>query len=551
VRGLSGTISKVTVTLNNWTESSASAFPGDRDFLLVGPTGATFEFLGGVGGFHGFSNLNLTLDDSAANALSSAQLVSGTFKPTNRNTGLCTNFLSPAPASANCAAPNGTATFASIFNGGNPNGSWSLYAMNIGTGDPAGTVSGGWTLTITVAAAANTSTTVSSNLNPSFTSAPNNSVTLSAHVTKVSDGSNVSESSVTFFDGVSSLGNVNVSAGFASLATSFSTEGAHQIRGVFNSDANFATSTGTLTQTVDNHTTANGSTYCNNGTITISTTGLAGPASPYPQHIYVSGTSGTISAVTMQLPNIHHNFFSNVDMLLVSPTGATFVPLASTGGSIVNGVTLTLADTAASLVPQNSLATGTFLPSDYRANIFFSSPAPGGPFNLPATQGSATFATSFTGDPTGPPWSLYVYDHAGGDSGTIGGYCLTLTLSSAATTTTSVTSSLNPAFTGDPVEFTAHVASGANPVTSGTVTFRENGTTLAGPTTLDASGNASFSTSTLSEGTHVITALYSGVPGTFNTSSASVSEEVDHATTINGTTYCNPGGITLPANGDT
>ena len=302
VRGLSGTISKVTVTLNNWTESSASAFPGDRDFLLVGPTGATFEFLGGVGGFHGFSNLNLTLDDSAANALSSAQLVSGTFKPTNRNTGLCTNFLSPAPASANCAAPNGTATFASIFNGGNPNGSWSLYAMNIGTGDPAGTVSGGWTLTITVAAAANTSTTVSSNLNPSFTSAPNNSVTLSAHVTKVSDGSNVSESSVTFFDGVSSLGNVNVSAGFASLATSFSTEGAHQIRGVFNSDANFATSTGTLTQTVDNHTTANGSTYCNNGTITISTTGFGRASIALsPTHLcfgHVGNDLGSDDAVT-------------------------------------------------------------------------------------------------------------------------------------------------------------------------------------------------------------------------------------------------------------
>jgi hypothetical protein len=159
VSGLSGTISKVTLTLNNWNEAAATAFPGDRDFLLVGPTGGTFEFLGGVGGFHGFSNLNLTLDDSAANALSSAQLVSGTFRPTNRNTGFCTNFLGPAPASANCASPNGTTTFASVFNGGNPNGTWSLYAMNIGTGDPAGTVSGGWTLTITVAAAANTRTT--------------------------------------------------------------------------------------------------------------------------------------------------------------------------------------------------------------------------------------------------------------------------------------------------------------------------------------------------------------------------------------------------------
>src|SRR5450631_1595616 len=80
VASLTGTISKVTVTLNGWSENGASAFPGDRDFMLVGPGGQTFEFLGGVGSFNAFSNVTLTLDDSAASSLTGAQLTSGTFK---------------------------------------------------------------------------------------------------------------------------------------------------------------------------------------------------------------------------------------------------------------------------------------------------------------------------------------------------------------------------------------------------------------------------------------------------------------------------------------
>jgi hypothetical protein len=194
VSGLTGTISKVTVTLNGWTENTSNAFPGDRDFLLVGPTGATFEFLAGAGSFFSFSNIRITLDDAAASALTGAQLVSGTFRPTNRETGFCTNFPAPAPPSSNCAATNGSATFASVFNGTAPNGTWSLYIMDPFAGDGAGSISSGWSLTITVAAAAGTSTTLASSLNPSFTTAPNNSVMLTAHVTKASDGSNVTES---------------------------------------------------------------------------------------------------------------------------------------------------------------------------------------------------------------------------------------------------------------------------------------------------------------------------------------------------------------------
>lgn len=554
VSGLSGTITKITVTLNGWTENASNAFPGDRDFLLVSPAGSTFEFLGGVGGFHTFSNITLTLDDSAASALSSAQLASGTFKPTNRGTGFCTNFPSPAPASSNCAAPNSTATFASLFNGAAPNGTWSLYVFDPFQGDGAGSITGGWTLTITVAAAAGTTTTIGSNLNPSFTSAPNNQVTFTAHVTQTSNSANVTESSVTFFDGASNLDTVSLNgSGDADLTTSFVTEGNHNIQAVFNADSNFATSSGTVIQEVDNHTTGTSPTFCDTGAITFSTlTGGPLPGSPYPQRVYVSGLAGSVSEVILQLPNITHNFPSDLDFLLVSPTSAAFVPMASAGGGhSVSGITLTLADSAGSLLPAGSLAAGSFLPADYHANISFPGSAPAGPYNLAATQGSATFASSFAGiDPNGV-WSLFAYDHAGGDSGTVGGYCLTFITSGASATTTSLNASPSPALTGDSVTFTAVVTSGGNPVTSGTVTFKENGSVLAGPVAVNASGQAQFVTSTLPEGIHNVTALFSGVPGSFNVSSGNVSEEVDHPTTVSGTTYCNPGGVTIPSNGAT
>jgi len=552
VSSLSGTVSQVTVKLNGWTDNGGNAYPEDREFLLVGPTGAAFEFLNGCGDFNTFSNITLTLSDSGSANCTSSTLTTETVKPTDRFSEYCGNFPSPAPSTttANCASSAGSATFASTFNGTDPNGTWSLYVYDAETGDSAGSISSGWTLTITLNAAAATTTTVSSTLNPSFTSSPNNSVTLTAAVLQGSTA--VTEGTVTFSDGSTVIGSDEAlnGSGQAQLLYSFSTEGNHAITAVYNGTSSFGTSTGTLTQEVDNHTTVNGSTFCDTGTFSFNTNGgEAEPASVYPQHVYVSGLTGTISEVTLQLPGITHNYPEDLDFLLTGPTG-TFVPLAKAGGTEqVNSVTLTLSDAAGSPVAQSTaLTTGTFLPSDYNTTILFPSPAPVGPYNYPATIGNATFATTFAGISPNGTWGLYAYDHAAGDTGSVGGYCLTFTTSSAAATTTTVTASPSgQQFLGDQVTFTATVTSGGSPVTQGTVTFGQNGSVLAGPTSLDANGQATFVTSSLTEGIHVIAALYSGVPGSYNVSSGSAQEEIDHTTTNVDMTYCNPGGITVPS----
>lgn len=75
-------------------------------------------------------------------------------------------------------------------------------------------------------------------------------------------------------------------------------------------------------------------------------------------------------------------------------------------------------------------------------------------------------------------------------------------------TTVSLNSSPNPSNSGQTVNFTAVVSSGSG-TPAGSVMFLD-GTTTLGTATLNGSAQATFSTSSLSEGTHAITATYEG-----------------------------------------
>jgi sugar lactone lactonase YvrE len=77
-----------------------------------------------------------------------------------------------------------------------------------------------------------------------------------------------------------------------------------------------------------------------------------------------------------------------------------------------------------------------------------------------------------------------------------------------AITTTTVTSSSNPALVLAPIMFTATVA-GNGGIPTGSVTFSSDGTSI-GTGTLGATGTATFTTSTLPVGSHSITATYAG-----------------------------------------
>ena len=136
--GLAGTITKVTVALNGVSHT----FPDDIDILLVGP-GGNLIIMSDVGGSTAVTGITLTLDDAAAAGLpDTGPLVSGTFKPTNIRAG--DPFAAPAPA------PSANTTFSATFNGTSANGTWSLYVVDDLGGD-SGSISGGWSVTITTA----------------------------------------------------------------------------------------------------------------------------------------------------------------------------------------------------------------------------------------------------------------------------------------------------------------------------------------------------------------------------------------------------------------
>ena len=144
VSGVTGTVVGMALTLHNFSHT----FPSDVDLLLVGPGGQKFVPLSDQGGGTDIVNITLTLDDAAASALPTT-LVSGTFRP--GNIGATDPFPAPAPAAPyQSPATAGTATFASVFGGTSPNGSWSLYAVD-DAGIDTGSISGGWTLTFRTA----------------------------------------------------------------------------------------------------------------------------------------------------------------------------------------------------------------------------------------------------------------------------------------------------------------------------------------------------------------------------------------------------------------
>src|SRR5438876_6698737 len=138
VSGMTGVVSKVTVTLNQLTHT----YPDDLDMLLVGPGGQGVLLMSDVGGGFGVNNVTLTLDDAGVSLPDNGQIVTGIYKPTNVGAG--DTFAAPAPAGPYNA-------LLSAFNGAGPNGSWALYVVDDASNDQ-GTIAGGWSLSIRTSA---------------------------------------------------------------------------------------------------------------------------------------------------------------------------------------------------------------------------------------------------------------------------------------------------------------------------------------------------------------------------------------------------------------
>jgi subtilisin-like proprotein convertase family protein len=136
VSGAAGSLEDLRVTVDGLHHTD----PGDVDLLLVGPTGQSVLLMSDAGNGTDVLGATLTFDDAAPDPLPDqlSPLVSGTYRPTAYAPAEA--FPAPAPA-----APWGSAL--GDFDGTNPNGTWSLFALD-DFGLDSGVISRGWSLTI-------------------------------------------------------------------------------------------------------------------------------------------------------------------------------------------------------------------------------------------------------------------------------------------------------------------------------------------------------------------------------------------------------------------
>lgn len=178
---------------------------------------------------------------------------------------------------------------------------------------------------------------------------------------------------------------------------------------------------------------ATGRTFCNPATITFGQQSSgAAPGVPYPSTIAVSGVNQPFSKVTATLNGMSHTFPTDLDILLVGPTGLNVLLMSDVGGSAdIVGINLEFDDAATQALPVLTvIPTGTYRPTNGGTN--------GDPFPAPAPPPSITLPqygtalSPFVGTDVNGTWSLYVVDDGGGDAGSMsGGWCVTFFMSNS------------------------------------------------------------------------------------------------------------------------
>jgi hypothetical protein len=136
--------------------------------------------------------------------------------------------------------------------------------------------------------------------------------------------------------------------------------------------------------------------------------------------INVSGVSGTVAHAVVGLANVSPSFPDDIDMLLVSPTGAAVLLMSDAGGSGDISASTSCSVTAPPPVAKRQgITSGRFRPSNYTSAPVDALPAP-----APETYGSGL--TNLNGSTVNGTWSLFVNDALAPDVGSIGAWNITI-----------------------------------------------------------------------------------------------------------------------------
>jgi autotransporter-associated beta strand protein len=228
-----------------------------------------------------------------------------------------------------------------------------------------------------------------------------------------------------------------------------------------------------------------------------------------------SGTVGSIATAGIVSPGMFPNPMTGTDVPGILRTGNTTF---SGGSSLVVSLNGTTAGTGYSQLNVTGTVDLSGTPTLSVALLPGFMPALGNTFTIIASTGGAITGT-FTGLPEGAVVTFNRYTFRV----SYASHNVTLTVTQTPSATTTSLSSLPTAsFLGQPVTFAAIVSSvpPATGTPTGTVTFND-GTAVLGTGMLNSTGLATFTTSSLTVGTHTITATYNG-GGSFGSSTSPV-----------------------------
>jgi hypothetical protein len=494
--------------------------------LSVGPHSITAQYTGDTN-FSGSTSTNLI---ETVNPGAVAIVLGSTMNPSVY--GMSVNLAATVQSTGANITPTGTITFmdGSTILGTAPlsfgtvqfatsallAGTRTLTAKYNGDANFQATTSSPFVQTVYQAV---TSTTVSSNQNPSSFSQP---VVLTAAVQPVNGGT--ASGSVTFFDGAILLGTASPANNSAQLTVSNFSVGSHSVTARYAGDANTqANASSTVTQTVNPSPTTttvtsnlNPSSYGQNVSFAATVKPAFGTL-PAGQISFFDGTTllGTINTVTgplqITLPNLTAGSH---------PITAQYLGSANFAASTSAPVTQTV-NQAASLIVVSSNAnpssfgksitfnasistTGNFTSACSGTVTFLDNGVSIGSVILPGNTNSASLTTTALGVGAHSITVSYTGDtnFAAGTSS-----ALAQIVNLEPSTTTIASSSYTPAF-AQAITLTAVVHPQSGTTATGTITFLDRSTTL-GTATL-SNNTAQFSISTLTAGAHYISAQYGG-----------------------------------------
>ncbi|MGO8756538.1 MAG: Ig-like domain repeat protein [Terracidiphilus sp.] len=411
-----------------------------------------------------------------------------------------------------------------------------------------------------------TSIALTSSANPSLVG---QSVTFTATVTAPDGGGVLPDGALSFVDGTTTLATVQLSGGVATYTTAALAAGAHSITAVYSGDDTkeiLGETSAVLTQDVQATSTlvvatsGSPSYYGNTVTFTATITSAATTAASGTVKFYDAGAligTGTLSGGTPDTAQFAtstlavgthsitatyagDNFNSSATAIAISQVvdqTVTSDTVTATPNPGVQGTAETITDTV-KVTSGAGTPTGTV--------TFTSGTTVLGTANLTAA-GTATIT------PTLAPGTYSIVATYGGDTDDAGSASAAVPLTVDYSSTTAVTATPDPSLYQQSVTFTVQVTSGAGgAIPTGTVTLYDtlNGVknTLAAGLALNATGAATFTTTTLAIGAHSITATYSGdtshVASTSTDNGASAwSQVVEEQTSVALTSSVNPSAV--------